>query len=398
MFQIISSAIAPEHGHVNLTTTPEWLRSRPGGRRHAPRRSRPASHGLPQHRLPQHQGSFATPAAQSGGPPGWFRRLLKRPLTRRLLTGFLSVVGLCLIIALSGARVATESAGTVGVVRNGGPFDNRGVRQVLMPGQKLTWIGWYSQAPHVYPASNVTRTYEVSSDPKRGARTAPDVFSLPTKDGVQVALQGVVYVRFIGEKDITELEAFDVGPGTRRFPAADGQSLYPWQGDAGFSAMLDSMLRPVLDSELRREVAQFSCAQLVASCALVRTTRGHRAPVTDSSIGLIEQGINDSLEPDLFKTLGHRWFWDVRFRVTAIALPENVQSAIDQVQAEYAQVNGAKAQVLQARYQNLRNRLLAQTYDASPALAMIEALKSVPKGATVIFNTGKKQPSILAGK
>jgi regulator of protease activity HflC (stomatin/prohibitin superfamily) len=208
----------------------------------------------------------------------------------------------------------------------------------------------------------------------------------------------VVYVRFIGERDISELEAFDVGPGTREFLAADGQTLYPWQGDAGFSAMLDALLRPVLDSELRREVAQFPCAQLVASCALVRTPQASHPAHPDSSIALIETRINDSLEPDLFKTLGHRWFWDIRFRVTAIALPQNVQTAIDDVQAQYAQVNGAKAQVLQARYQNLRNRLLAQTYDASPALAMIEALKSVPKGATVIFNTGKRQPSILAGK
>jgi regulator of protease activity HflC (stomatin/prohibitin superfamily) len=317
---------------------------------------------------------------------------------RRSLTALLAIVGLSLIVALSGARVATEAAGTVGVVRNGGPFDNRGVRQVLMPGQSLTWIGWYSQAPHVYPASNVTRTYEVSSDPKRGARLGSDAFSLPTKDGVQVAMQGVVYVRFIGEKDVTELEAFDVGPGTRKYPAGDGQTLYPWQGDAGFSAMLDALLRPVLDSELRREVAQFSCAQLVASCALVRRPHAGHPVRTDASIALIESRINDSLEPDLFKTLGHKWFWDVRFRVTGIALPQNVQAAIDDVQAQYAQVNGAKAQVLQAKYQNLRNRLLAQTYDASPALAMIEALKSVPKGATVIFNTSKRQPSILAGK
>ncbi len=315
------------------------------------------------------------------------------------MTFVLAVVGLGLIVALSGVRIATEPAGTVGVVRNGGPFDNRSVRQVLLPGQGLTWIGWYSQSPHVYPASNVTRTYEVSADPTRGARPGSDSFSLPTRDGVQVAMQGVVYIRFIGEKDIPELEAFDVGPGTRKFSTADGGELYAWQGEDGFSAMLDALLRPVLDSELRHEVAEFSCAQLVASCALVRTARSDRSATPPlSSIALIESKINDSLEPDLAKTLGHRWFWDARFRVTGITLPQNVQSAIDDVQAQYAEVNGAKAQVLQARYQNLRNQLLAKTYDRSPALAMIEALRSVPKGATVIFNTGKKQPSILAGK
>src|SRR5207249_5912089 len=138
-----------------------------------------------------------------------------------------AVIGLGLIVAVSGVRVASEDIGTVGVVRNGGPLDNRSVRQVLMPGHRLTWIGFFSQSPHNYPASNVTQVYEVSSDPQRGGAASKDVFSMPTKDGVQMNLEGALYLRFVGESDIKTLEAFDVGPGTRKFPASGGRELYP---------------------------------------------------------------------------------------------------------------------------------------------------------------------------
>jgi hypothetical protein len=119
---------------------------------------------------------------------------------------------------------------------------------------------------------------------------------------------------------------------------------------------------------------------------------------SDSSIALIEQRINDTLEPDLQRTLGHPYFWDIRFRITHVSLPDNVQKAVDEVEAKYAGVNGARAEVLQARFQNKRNELLARTYNHSPALATIEALKAAPPSATIIINTGGKKPTILAGK
>ncbi|MDX6534130.1 MAG: hypothetical protein QOF68_1874 [Gaiellales bacterium] len=307
-------------------------------------------------------------------------------------------MAVAVIIGLSGVRVARQDIGTVGVVRNGGPLDDRTIRQVLLPGQKLTWIGMFSEQPHTYPASNVTRVYEVSSNPSRDSGSGGDGFSLPTKDGVQMQLEGAVYLRFIGEKDLDTLKAFDVGPGTRRFAAADGTLMHPYESDEGFAAMLDTLMRPVLDSDLRREVAQFQCAQLVASCAIIRDGRNVKAVKADSSIARIEQKINDTLEADLAKTLGQRYFWDVRFRITHVTLPTNVQQAIDDAEAKYAEVNGARAEVLQARFQNQRNALLAKTYNLSPALAMIEALKAAPPNATVIINTGGKQPTILAGK
>ncbi|MDX6408322.1 MAG: hypothetical protein QOE13_1393 [Gaiellaceae bacterium] len=321
---------------------------------------------------------------------------------RRLATLVAALIGLGLIVAVSGARVAREPIGYVGVVRNGGPLDARTIRQVLMPGQKLTWIGMFSEHPHSYPASNVNRTYSVTSDPKRGSRPGVDVVTVPTKDGVQVGIEATVFMRFVGERNLAVLKQFDVSYGTRRFPTADRtRSLYPWEGDDGFSTWLDNLFRPVLDYNLRREIGRFDCAELVASCALVSSGRASadvsaNIPKTTADAGAIADRISATLNRDLAKTIGQPYLWNIRMRIARVTLPKSVQAAVDDTQAKYVEVNGAKAELKQAAYQTQRNRILGDAYNNSPALANIDAIKALPKQATVILSTNGKAPSILA--
>jgi regulator of protease activity HflC (stomatin/prohibitin superfamily) len=325
---------------------------------------------------------------------------MRRRGSRRLVTLVAALIGLGLIIGVSGARVAREPVGYVGVVRNGGPLDTRTIRQVLMPGQRLTWIGFFSEQPHNYPASNVNRTYTVTSDPGRGSRPGVDVVTVPTRDGVQVGIEATVFMRFVAEKNLAALKQFDVSYGSRRFPTATGKRLYPWQGDDGFYTWLDSLFRPVMDYDLRREIGRFDCAELVASCSLVSTGR---APVNFASrvpraadAGAIANRISVALQHDLTKTLGQAYFYDIRMRISRVTLPKNVQDAVDDAQAKYVQVNGARAELKQARYQQQRNRLLGESYNESPALANIDAIKALPKQATVILSTNGKTPAVLA--
>jgi regulator of protease activity HflC (stomatin/prohibitin superfamily) len=337
---------------------------------------------------------------RSGDPPAWALEVMRRRGFRRMATLVAALLGLGLIIGISGARVARQPIGYVGVVRNGGPLDTRTIRQVLMPGQKLTWIGFFSEHPHEYPASNVSRTYTVTSDPKRGSRPGVDVVTVPTRDGVQVGIEATVFMRFIGERNIRVLKQFDVSYGTRQFMSATGKRLYPWQGDDGFYTWLDTFFRPVLDYDLRREIGRFDCAELVASCSLVSTGRAPqnaalRAPRT-ADAGAIANRISLALENDLTKTLGQPYFWNIRMRISRVTLPTNVQEAVDDAQAKYVQVNGARAEVRQAQYQQQRNRLLGEAYNLSPALANIDAIKALPKQATVILSTNGKAPAILA--
>jgi regulator of protease activity HflC (stomatin/prohibitin superfamily) len=327
-------------------------------------------------------------------PRPWPFRKMARQRALRVATAVLAVMALVLLVMLTGITVHRQDVGHVGVVRNGGPLDKRDIRQILNPGQGLTWAGWFSQDPHEYPASHVELLYTVTSDPTRGARSGVDVVTVPTNDGVQVGLEATIFFHFIGDRDPQLLRRFDSGFGTRRFESSDGAHLRPWDGDEGFSAFMDSVFRPVLENDLRREIGRFRCEQLVASCTLLRhpaRLQDVGAAVDDASnvnIALVEERLTRSLEEDLTRTLEAPYFWGVHFRLSSVTLPTGVQDAIDDVQAKYASVSGARAEMSRARFEDARNRLLAETYQKSPALARIHSIRSAPKGSTIIINDG----------
>jgi regulator of protease activity HflC (stomatin/prohibitin superfamily) len=315
---------------------------------------------------------------------------------RRAGTLVLALIGLALMVGVAGARFARQNVGYVGVVRNGGPLDDRTIRDVLLPGQGLTWIGLFSQAPHEYPSAGVNRTYVVTANPTRGSRPGVDVVSVPTKDGVQVGVEATVFLRFVGESNVGILTLFDTSYGGRKFRGADGQSRYPWEGDDGFSAWLDTYLRPILDYNLRREIGAVDCAQIVASCSLVSRGSPEPLPVALIDGGAIAQRISQGLEQDLTRTIGQPYIRDIRIRISRLSLPRNVQEAVNGAQASYAAVSSARAGLKQARYTAESNRLIGDSLNRSPGLATIEALKSIPKGSTVIVTQGGKTQPIIA--
>ena len=339
------------------------------------------------------------PPAPRDRRPWPYRRL--RPTAARvaaMLTIFVLVAASAVLI--SGVRVERQDAGHVGVVRNGGPLDDRRIRQILLPGQRVTWAGLYSQAPREYPASRIVLFYTITSDASRGDRREDDVVNVPTRDGVQVGLEGTVFFHFVGESDIALLKRFDQTFGNRTFPVAGSDKvLRPWAGDEGFGAMIDSTFRPILDNDLRSIVGRFGCAELVASCALVRHVAGPgpRRSNANSNIATVEERIAGSLTNELSETLGGDYFRDVRVRIARVTLPDNVQHEINNVQQAYVSINGARAEVARARYEQHRNKLRAQVYNTSPALAQIDAIRAAPPNATIVLSGGKKQPGINVG-
>lgn len=330
-------------------------------------------------------------------PPDWALRGMRSRPIRRAVTFVLAVIGIALVVLVSGVRVANQDVGYVGVVRNGGPFDTRNIRQILMPGQRLTWTGFFSSKPHQYPAAGVSRTYTVTSDPNRGNRSGVDLVTVPSKDGVLLGLEGTVFMRFVGERDIDVLKRFEMSYGARTFPTADGGQLHPWEGDEGFAAWLDTFFRPVLDYNLRREFGRFDCAALVSSCALVSRGEGSE-DIPEVDLQGIARRVSTELEKDLLSTFGQPYLWDLRLRIAGVSLPDDVQSAVDNAQAKYVEVNAARAELKQAKFQYRRNRLLGRSFNDSPGLTTIETMKALPSGTTVILNTTGRAPSIIAGK
>src|SRR5215204_163568 len=107
----------------------------------------------------------------------------------------------------------------------------------------LTWTGWLSQDPRVYPSEGSPRRYILTSDPGRGDRVGVDDLRVPSADGIDVGLEAKISFTtgFTGQSDDRLVREFDSRFGNRTYPVP-GQTgrLHPWNGDEGFGAFLDT--------------------------------------------------------------------------------------------------------------------------------------------------------------
>jgi regulator of protease activity HflC (stomatin/prohibitin superfamily) len=297
------------------------------------------------------------------------------------------LVGFPLLINVFGSFERT-GGGEIAVVRNGGPFDNNRIRQILDPASSMTWIGMASKV-HKYPAQQ--RFYTITADLKRGERSGVDVVTVPSADGVNMGIEGTLY--FTLNQDHATLKKFDDKFGTRKFRSLDGEARFAWEGDDGWAGFLDQIIRPVIDNDLRTQINSFRCAELVSSCALVQNTSNGQQPTpgqeqvkaqsNNANIAKVQDAINTSLAQDLQRTLGGAFITDIRFNLVRITLPQNVQHAVDEAQAAFAQVTQAQAKVAQAKAEADANRARQDGYNKCPTCAEIEKLRALPQGITV---------------
>jgi regulator of protease activity HflC (stomatin/prohibitin superfamily) len=294
-----------------------------------------------------------------------------------------TLVGLVAAAILVGAVgcYSTPEGGETGVVRNGGPFDDKNIRQVVAQGSGKTWVGWFSDT-HYYPAANQQRIYKF--DDAEDADAEPVV--VPTRDGVRVRLTGTFYLNtaFDGSKRGRELvEAFDTAYGTRTF-GTEGRHPYD---DGGWADFLNAVVQPVIDSNIREIIAEFDCKQLVSSCALVQ--RGGEVAVeevdenTASNVTQIQDRINENLTEEIEAKLGQPYFQNIRFSLGPVELP-GVQRAIDDAQSAFAAVSKAQARVEQARADAEANRIKQRGYSECPDCAALDRIKALPRGLTAL--------------
>lgn len=295
---------------------------------------------------------------------------------------------LLLVMAATGCR-AGAGGGEVGVVRNGGPYDNKAIKDCLPPAGRRKWIGFNSSV-HKYPAEGVQRFFKITSDPKEGA-DFQGVVRAKTADGFNVHLSGTFYfeTRFACEKGSTGrklVEDFDKQFGVRKFPdPRTGTNLSPWNGDDGFSAFLNSQMLPIIQNELRVAMLKFSCEEVVSSCALVasrqvladnsdtpKTVDKQKAKQIGVNLQKVQDEIQTGFAAELNKTFGEQYFKNIKFLMSQPDLDPDIEDAINKSLAAFAVVSQATAQVQQATKQAQAAKQLAQVYRNSPQLAELE--------------------------
>jgi regulator of protease activity HflC (stomatin/prohibitin superfamily) len=294
-----------------------------------------------------------------------------------------------LVVSLVGVFSGFDktTGGEIGVVRNGGWFDNNRVRQVIQPGSGMTWTGLWS-VTHKYPAQQ--RFYTITADAGRGERPGVDVVRTPSSDGVDLGIEGTIYFTLnLDPKTMTE---FDNKFGTRQFRGIDGKLRYPYESDEGWSTFLDAIVRPVIDNDLRIQISSFRCAELVSSCALVQNgtaTAGNPGAAVvanggqnNTNIAKVQDAVNNSLPRDLREMLGGDFFEGIKFNLSRITLPQTVQDAVNKAQAAYAAVSEAQARVVQAQAEADANKKRQEGYNACPTCSQIDIVKALPPGLT----------------
>jgi hypothetical protein len=278
------------------------------------------------------------------------------------------------------AGFTKADGGHVVVVRNGGPFDDNSIRQVIQPNSSLTSTGLYS-AEHPYPSTQ--RNFKVSGQEDADSN---EVINVPTKDGVLVGVEGTFYfdVNFTDE-DV--MSAFDDKYGTRTYPGPDGQ-IAAWDGDEGWSAFLNFTLGNLVQNVLRQEIGDVECADLVASCSLAANSSAQAAAVIDpnangnQTINQVQAAVNEAFSKDVNDVLGVDILVNPRFVLSKIELPQNVQDAINQAQAAFAGVTESQAALQRAQIDAQANAARQSGYNSCPTCAQIDVLKALPDGLT----------------
>lgn len=299
---------------------------------------------------------------------------------------------------------SAPQAGEIGVIRNAPSaalvtdwFDSHTIRGVIPNGSGSKWIGLGSDV-HYYPVDTQQRFFRLQTCfDDRNQETACDgaddvAIYVPTADGVQVGIEGTFYLDTTfnnSPKGIALLKSFDQQYGTRTFPY-ESENLHAWEGTSGWKAFLASLVEPVIANNLRQTIAGVRCQELVSSCALVQNggaTKSIDFTTLSNQVTAVQEKLNAGLQSDLNATLtspgtDDHFFGNIHFRLTKVDLPKNVQDAIDNAQASFANVTQAQAKVKSAKLEADANKERQHGYEHCPACAQIDTLKAIPSNVT----------------
>ena len=314
----------------------------------------------------------------------------------------LIVAAFVFVVAASGGFDRPD-AGKISVIRNGGPLDDRAIREVLPPGAGNSWIGLLS-TEHEYPSNAVQRFYTITAE-GQGDRPGVDVVRTQTSDGFLVGLEGTFFFTtgFDGSRAGQQLVArFDDQFGVRTFALpGTGERRHPWEGEDGWAAFLDQIVRPIIDNQIRTAMLRFRCEELISSCALVARQGGRAAGVIEAgqennaNLQRIEEEVVRGVIDEVNRTLGAEYLTNWRFELVRPTLPDEIQASINRAQSAFARITEARAEAERAKAQRQAAQTLAAVYERSPALAQIQMIREAKEldGANIYIGIDPVVPT-----
>lgn len=293
------------------------------------------------------------------------------------------VVILGVILLIGGCAAATSFKGVepsdACIVKEGGPFDGRGIKEVRQPSEGPKMIGAFNHQ-HCFPA---TERQIRLTDNDQGDRDEA-AYRTPTVDAVQVHIDG--QLRFALNTNPDTLKDFYRRYGVRTY---DGK--HPYDGDDGWVKFLRAVAIPILQTSIREVVGEYPCIELNNQCQYVQNieaaTKGEVKEV-HQKLEIIGEQIAKTFDANLKATLGGDFFERIRFNLVRAGFDHAVQTEITASQAKRAEL--AKAQLEAQRQQReAHGKLLvarenakaiqvkARSYSHNPDQAAIDKLHAL---------------------
>jgi regulator of protease activity HflC (stomatin/prohibitin superfamily) len=245
-------------------------------------------------------------------------------------------------------------SGQVCVVREGGPFDGRAIKEVRQPGSGAKPIGAFNHQ------DCLPITERDSND------VIPGDQLYPTEDSVQVIADGQALYSLTS--DPAKIKKFYQGYGRRKWGGEDITS------DAGFLNFQKQRIAPVLTDALREVIGQYTCDSLNNLCKYVQNpdaaVKGDvEAKDTTQNLSAASDSITKAIKAKLKAAFGDDYFENIRYQNLKIRFEPEVQAQITKAQSLRTQAANAKldAQRKVAEAEGEANTKVAQAEGAKRA-------------------------------
>ena len=298
-------------------------------------------------------------------------------------------------------------SGEVCVVREGGPFDGRGIKEVRQPGQGPKSIGiWNHQ--DCLPTTERDSNDVLTTDPQ-----------FPTRDGVQVIADGQVLFALTTDEKL--VKQFYLDYGRRKWAGEDITS------DKGWLNFLQQRFQPPVLDAYRRVIGSNDCTPLNNLCQYILDPNkavisgvkkdANGDPIvadvqkvdTAQNLAKAQEDLVNQIKANLkaaFK--GREYFENIRYQNLRIRFKAEVDRQITRAQSLRTQVANAtleadkrtrvaEGNTAVAIEQAKQIRQKSQAYKGNPAQAEIDKLRALcgPNGCTNLQVLGSSATKIL---
>lgn len=297
------------------------------------------------------------------------------------LVGFIGIVIAIFIVGgIFGwlTSIKGTDSGTVCVVREGGLFDGRGIKEIRQPGEGPKPIGaWNHQ-------DCLPVTERDSNDVIEGEPT------FPTRDSIQVIADGQALYTLTTDPD--KIKVFYKKYGRRKW---GGEDLW---SDKGWLNFQQQRIQPILLDALRQVIGQYECNSLNNLCQYVQNPEAavkgkldkkDEGPDNTQNLTAASRSITDALKQKFKAAFGDDYFENIRYQNLRIRFEPRVQDRITEAQSlrteaanakleadkKVAVAQGeAKQRVAIAQGEKNAARLQEEAYQANPTKRQIDKI------------------------